>query len=93
MRRNGFRASDPVRQTRAMLEDGTYDALVIDAETVEGEGSDGVVRLDLTIIAGPYKGEVVAIRGRFGASDPVDLLGLPATIVVTSGEPSVTLEP
>ena len=76
-----------------MLEDGTYDALVIDAETVDGAGSEGIVRLDLTVIAGPHKGEVVALRGHFANTDPVDLLGIPATIVVRDGQPSVTLEP
>jgi hypothetical protein len=73
----------------AVLPDGTYDALVVD--TSEGDG--GAVAVDLTIIAGPAKGEVVTLRAVGLASDPLDLLGLPATITVRDGAPSVRFEP
>jgi hypothetical protein len=70
-----------------MLDDGTYDALVIDAEP------DGAaVVLALTIIGGPHKGEVVSVRAEHLGRDPVDLLAIPATLTVTDGEPAVTLE-
>lgn len=76
-----------------MLEDGTYDAIVVDAEP----GVDaGTVRLELAIAAGPHKGEVVTVTGSdpaYASSDPLDLLAIPATIVVTDGTPAVTLEP
>jgi hypothetical protein len=77
-----------------MLADGTYDAIVVDAERVE----DGV-RLELTITAGPYKGEVVAVRAAHLTlsteltMDPVNTLGIPARIVVTNNTPRVELEP
>ena len=71
-----------------MLADGTYDAIVVDAERVE----DGV-RLELTITAGPYKGEVVAVRAARLTMDPVNVLGIPARIVVTNNSPRVELEP
>jgi hypothetical protein len=70
-----------------MLEDGTYDAIVVDVDD-----SDGAVRVELALASGPNKGEVVAVRGSFGAAEPLDLLGLPATLVVVDGEPSVTVE-
>jgi hypothetical protein len=70
------------------LPDGTYDALVVDART----NDDGTVAVDLTIIAGPAKGEVVTLRGTGVAGDPLDLLGVPATITVRGGQPSLRLE-
>lgn len=71
------------------LTDGTYDALVVDTT----ENDDGSVSVDLTIIAGPAKGEVVTLRATGLESDPLDLLGVPATLTVTDGDPSLRLEP
>ena len=71
-----------------MLPDGTYDAIVVDAERDE----DGV-RLELTITLGPNKGDVVAVRATNLTMDPVNVLGIPARIVVTNNVPRVELEP
>lgn len=71
-----------------MLADGSYDAIVVDAERVE----DGV-RLELAITAGPNKGDVVAVRATNLTMDPVNALGIPARIVVTNNSPRVELEP
>lgn len=71
-----------------MLEDGTYDAFVVDAEDVGG----GVLRLDLTILAGPHKGEVVSLRVAGLGVDELDALGTPATLTVLGGEPAVALD-
>lgn len=71
-----------------MLDDGTYDALVVDADEAEGGG----VSIELTIIAGPAKGEVVTVVGRGMGGDPLDLLGVPGTLTVTDGTPSLRLE-
>ena len=70
-----------------MLPDGTYDAIVVDAERID----DGI-RLELTITAGPNKGEVVAVRATNLTMDPVDALGIPARIVVANNSPRVELE-
>ena len=74
-----------------MLDDGTYDALVVDATPRD----DGGVSIELTIVAGAAKGEVVTILARELAGDPnpLDLLGIPATLTVTDGAPSLRLEP
>lgn len=72
-----------------MLEDGEYDAIVFDAD----DGSRGGIAVELTVLAGPHKGEVVSLRTDSWAGDPVDLLGVPATITVAGGEPSVRFEP
>jgi hypothetical protein len=76
-----------------MLDDGRYDALVVDAAS-----EDDTIALDLTILGGPYKGEVVSIRaqgaerGSLAEIDEVDLLGLPGTLVVENGVPAFTVE-
>ena len=71
-----------------MLTDGTYDALIIDAHADD----DGIVRVEATITSGDHKGEVVALRGRFPGHDELDLLAAPATLVVSDGQPSLTLD-
>ena len=77
-----------------VLDDGAYDALVVDA-SVDGPDSTVCV-VEVTILAGPHKGEVVALRARGLVDDAdaaLDLLGTPATLVVTDGVPTLTLEP
>jgi hypothetical protein len=83
--------SELVERTRntVSLQDGVYDALVVDAE----ERDPGTVAVELTIVAGPAKGEVVALVSSGWSGDPLDLLGVPATLTVRDGEPSVRFEP
>ena len=72
------------------LADGSYDAVVVDASA----GDDGCIGVEITIVAGPAKGEVVTLRtADLGDTDPLDLLGLPATLTVRDGAPSLRLEP
>ncbi len=70
-----------------MLDDGTYDAVVVDAT-----GDAGTVMIDLAVLSGPHKGDVVTVRANGLAQDPLDLLALPATLTVARGEPSIQLE-
>jgi hypothetical protein len=72
-----------------VLGDGTYEAIVVDV----GSGEDGAVVIELAIAAGAHRGEVVRVVERAHEGDPVDLLGVPATLTVTDGQPSVTFEP
>jgi hypothetical protein len=72
-----------------MLADGTYDTIVVDAE-VSGDGAG--LRLDLTILAGPHKGEVVSMLATGLDIDELEVLALPATLTVAAGEPSVVLD-
>jgi hypothetical protein len=72
-----------------MLPDGTYDVFVVDAESV---GADGL-RLELTILDGDQKGEVVSMRAEGLRIGELDALGLPGTLTVLQGQPSVALEP
>jgi hypothetical protein len=71
-----------------MLDDGTYDAIVVDAEGV----ADGEIAVHLAVAAGDRRGEVVTITAAGLGRDPLDLLAVPATISVTDGRPEVTLE-
>ena len=71
-----------------MLEDGTYDAIVVDAEG----GDHGEIAVHLAVAAGDRRGEVVTITAAGLGRDPLDLLAVPATISVTDGRPEVTLE-
>ena len=73
-----------------MLADGTYDAFVLDA-TVDDEATDKV-SLDLTIVAGELKGEVVTVHAQGLGRAEFDLLGMPATITVTDGTPHVRID-
>lgn len=73
------------------LPDGTYDVIVIDAESTD----DGDVRIELTITLGPHVGRVLALRsGHIDRSraattmDPLSLLGIPGTLRVRDGTPS-----
>jgi hypothetical protein len=71
-----------------MLADGTYDAIVIDAE----RDQHGIT-LELTITSGSHKGDVVAVRATHLTMDPINVLGIPARIVVLNNSPRVELEP
>jgi hypothetical protein len=75
--------------TEVPLPDGSYDAIVVDAEDLD----DDQIGVELTVLAGPEKGRVVEMRGPRGGHDAIDLLGVPATITVTDGTPHLRLEP
>jgi predicted RNA-binding protein with TRAM domain len=73
----------------APLDDGRYDALVVDATPHD----DGSCQVELTIVAGAHKGEVVKVRAERLGARSLDLLGIPATLTVTEGVPRVVFEP
>jgi len=71
-----------------VLADGVYDVFVVDAVD-----DDGVIRLELTILAGEKKGEVVNLASPNLSGEPALLLGTPGTLTVTEGRPDLRLEP
>ena len=73
-----------------MLEDGSYDVIVVDASAIP-DGPDAL-RLDLTILAGEHKGEVVPMRASGLGVDELDVLGVPGTLTVRDGAPSIVLD-
>jgi hypothetical protein len=76
-----------------MLDDGTYDVFVVDAEEVPtAPGEPATLRLDLTILAGPHKGEVVTTQAAGLGIEELDALGMPGTLTVREGRPSVVID-
>jgi hypothetical protein len=72
-----------------MLPDGAYDVFVVDAEA---DGAAGTLRLDLTILAGEHKGDVVSMQAVGLGVDELEALGTPGTLTVADGEPTLVLE-
>jgi hypothetical protein len=70
------------------LPDGTYDVLVVDAVT-----DHDALAIEITILSGAHKGEVVGIRATGLDIDEVDALGVPGTLTVADGTPHFVLEP
>lgn len=71
-----------------MLDDGVYDAVVVDAE----DAPEGGLHLELTILAGPHKGEMIRLTAGGLERDALDLLAVPATLTVLNGEPHLRLD-
>lgn len=71
------------------LEDGTYEVLVVDADS---SPDDTVAHLEVTLISGPHKGEVVRLAAQHLSGDPLALLGLPGTLTVEEGVPALQLD-
>jgi hypothetical protein len=70
------------------LDDGTYDAFVVDAADTDGGGTV----LELAITTGEHKGRVLTLSSDSRLGDPVGLMGLPATLTVAMGVPSVRID-
>ena len=77
---------------RGVLEDGTYDVVVVDAALADDAGPAAGVRVELTVLAGAHKGEVVVVSATGLRRDPLDLLATPGTLVVEGGAPRLVLE-
>ena len=71
-----------------MLTDGRYDVFVVDA-VADGPAA---LRLEVTVLEGEHKGEVVSVRAEGLACDELEALGLPGTLTVADGEPTLVLE-
>jgi hypothetical protein len=69
--------------------DGTYDVMVLEA--LPGPRSDEV-RLELALTSGPHKGDVVRLQAEHLGRDPLSRLGLPGTLTVVGGVPSLTFD-
>lgn len=72
-----------------MLGDGSYDVIVVDADAGSEPGS---VAIDVAVAAGDHRGELVSITASGLDRDPIDLLAVPATLVITDGTPVLNLE-
>ena len=71
------------------LPDGSYEAMIIDvAPVAEGPGA----RLELALLAGEHKGEVVHVRSPGLDPDDLTVLGAGARVTVVAGVPGVRIE-
>lgn len=79
----------------ARLPDGVYDAFVVWVD----ERDDDMLAVDLAVIAGAHKGDVVCVvaspdatragLGVAGRADVLDLVGVPCTLHVERGMPRI----
>jgi hypothetical protein len=73
-----------------VLDDGRYDAFIVWAEARVDDEERDVIAFELTITSGVHKGEVVELRAsNMTTRDPIDLVGLPCTLVVDGGVPRI----
>lgn len=70
------------------MPDGRYDVFIVDAETID----ESTMRVEIAMVSGDDKGDVIALRGPHLARDPIDLLGLPGTLVVRDGVPRLEVD-
>jgi ribosomal protein S28E/S33 len=75
----------------APLPDGRYDALVIDADDLPSAHGE-VTAVEITITSGQHKGATLALTAPHRMGDPLDLIGLPATLTVAEGTPAVRID-
>jgi hypothetical protein len=75
-----------------LLPDGSYDAFVVDVI----RETDGVGRLhthvEITVVAGDHKGLVLQVATDASIGTFEELVGLPATLTVAEGSPSVMID-
>jgi hypothetical protein len=74
-----------------LLPDGTYEAFVVDVGSSD-PGDHDVRSVEIVVVSGPHKGEVVTVRARGLRGSEFDLMGMPATLVVVDGRPTVTID-
>jgi hypothetical protein len=67
--------------------------MIVDAaQPPDADPTRDQLDLELVIVAGGHKGEVVTVTAEQMGRDPLDLLGLPATLTVTAGLPNVVVD-
>lgn len=71
--------------------DGRYDVMIVDAGPHPTH--DAMLQLDITITSGDLKGEVLTLGAGGAPGSDIDLMGLPGTLVVSGGVPTLTIEP
>jgi hypothetical protein len=81
-----------VDESTSPLPDGTYDVFVVDAADVEGPEGPAGTRLEVTLTVGEEKGRVLTVSSAEHLGDEIELLGMPGTLVVVDGVPSVVID-
>jgi hypothetical protein len=73
-----------------ILEDGSYDAFIVDAR--EDEEISRAMHIEVAITSGARKGDVITMRATNMQHDAIALMGMPATLRVVNGEPALTID-
>ncbi|NLA37172.1 MAG: hypothetical protein GX868_16000 [Actinobacteria bacterium] len=76
---------------QAPLGDGVYDVFIVDA-TPDPSDDSRVVSVDLTVTSGAHKGFTFTLAAGGLQGTDIDLMGMPATLTVSGGLPSLTLD-
>lgn len=82
--------NDPL-DSPAPLPDGTYDVFVVNADDLPTDGGRSTA-LELTVVSGPQRGGTMALTTPSWLGEPVDLIGMPATLTITGGHPRVRID-
>lgn len=75
----------------APLPDGAYDVFVVNADDLPTPGG-ATTALELTVTSGEHRSETMALTAPVRLGEPVDLIGLPATLTISGGSPSVRID-
>jgi hypothetical protein len=70
------------------LEDGIYDAIVVDAVLRD----DGTMTIEIALSSGQHRGDVVRVNATHVDRAWTDLLAMPVTLVVEDGEPRLMFD-
>ena len=73
------------------LPDGSYDVFVVNADDLPTTGGT-TTALELTITSGEHRSETLALTAPSRLGEPVELIGMPATLTITDGAPSVRID-
>lgn len=73
------------------LPDGTYDVFVLSADDLPVEDGRST-SLDLTVVSGMHRGGTMALTAPGWLGEPVELIGMPATLTITDGCPTVHID-
>ena len=73
-----------------ILDDGTYDAFIVDAR--EDEEISRAMHIEVAITSGARKGDVINMRALNMQRDAIALIGMPATLHVVDGQPRLVID-
>lgn len=73
------------------LPDGTYDVFVVNADDLPTEDGPSTA-LELTIVSGAHRGGTITLTAPQWLGKPVELMGMPATLTIEHGSPSVRID-
>ncbi len=75
-----------------VLPDGTYDAFVVDViHETDGAGRL-LTHVEITLVSGEHKGLVLQVATTESIGSFEELVGMPATLTVADGSPSISID-